>query len=160
MKTYKNFKLASIALLMGTPGAGFAQNIDANANAYAEYESSIDSINTTYQSYFPVKDPKGADDIVYDISFNNNGNLYQDNVNSKSTPINYSDTSAAQKIGYASNLCASQIAYNTLKAKGVALTSEQEAKYERVRAKFCLLISRSLVRTQQGSPLYRGKLGI
>lgn len=143
MKTYKNFKLASIALLMGTPGAGFAQNIDANANAYAEYESSIDSINTTYQSYFPVKDPKGADDIVYDISFNNNGNLYQDNVNSKSTPINYSDTSAAQKIGYASNLCASQIAYNTLKAKGVALTSEQEAKYERVRDKFCLLVSRA-----------------
>ncbi len=143
MKTYKKFKLASIALLMGTSGAGFAQNIDANANAYAEYESSIDSINTTYQSYFPVKDPKGADDIVYDISFNNNGNLYQDNVNSKSTPINYSDASAAQKIGYASNLCASQIAYNTLKAKGVALTSEQEAKYERVRDKFCLLVSRA-----------------
>lgn len=143
MKTYKMLKFASIALLMGTSGAALAQDIDANASAYADYESDIDSMNTTYQSYFPVKDPTGADDIVYDISFNNDGNLYQDNVNSKSTPITYSDTSAAKKIGYASNLCASQVAYNTLKAKGVALTPEQEARYERVRDKFCLLVSRA-----------------
>lgn len=129
--------------LLGASSTAFAQDIDANARAYADYESDIDSMNATYQSYFPVKDPTGADDIVYDISFNNDGNLYQDNVNSKSTRITYSDMSAAQKIGYANNLCASQVAYNTLKAKGVALTSEQEARYERVRDKFCLLVSRA-----------------
>jgi hypothetical protein len=142
MKMYKISKAASVALLMGTSGALFAQDIDANAIAYADYEPDVDSMNASYQSYFAVKDPKGADDTVYNMSFSSGGDVYK-NVDSMPNPITYTDTTAAQKIGYASNLCASQIAYNTLKAKGVALTSDQEAKYERVRDKFCLLVSRA-----------------
>lgn len=136
-------KVASSSILLLSSGVAIAQDIGANADAYANNESSIDSINATYQSYFAVKDPKGSDDTVYDMSFNNGGNVYQDNVKSQWTTINYTDLSAAQKLGYASNLCASQVAYNTLKAKGVALSADQEARYERVRDKFCLLVSRA-----------------
>lgn len=133
----------SAAILLAFSGAAAAQEIDTNVAAYAEYESDLDGMNSSYQSYFGVSDPKGTDDSVYDMSFSNGGNLYQDNVNSKWTKINYTDTSAAQKIGYASNLCAAQVAYTTLKAKGVALSAEQEARYERVRDKFCLLVNRA-----------------
>lgn len=143
MTFYTKIKLATCALLIGTSGSALAQDIEANASAYADYESSIDTMNTAYQGYFGVTSSSGSDDTVYDMSFNNGGNLYQDNVNSKWTTINYTDTSAAQKIGYASNLCATQVAYSTLKAKGVALSDEQEARYERVRDKFCLLVSRA-----------------
>lgn len=142
MKISDAFKVATCALLIGTSGAALAQNIDANASAYADNESDIDSMNATYESYFAVKDPNGTDDIVYDISFSNGGDLYKE-ANSISIPIKYTNTSAAQKIGYASNLCVTQVAYTTLKAKGVTLSSEQEARYERVRDKFCLLVNRA-----------------
>lgn len=133
---------SSLILLLTSIGVQ-AQDINANASAYADNESAIDSMNAAYQSYFAVTDPKGADDSVYDMSFNNGGNVYQDNVKSQWTTINYTDLSAAQKIGYASNLCASQVAYNALKTKGVTLSADQEARYERVRDKFCLLVSRA-----------------
>lgn len=143
MKTSHISKSISAAILLAFSGAAVAQEIETNVAAYADYESDLDGMNSSYQSYFGVSDPKGTDDSVYDMSFSNGGNLYQDNVNSKWTKINYTDTSAAQKIGYASNLCASQVAYTTLKAKGVALSAEQEARYERVRDKFCLLVNRA-----------------
>ena len=142
MKNRLIFKAVISSLLVGTPVAVFAQDMEANANAYADNESGIDSMNATYQSYFGVTSATGSDDTVYDISFNNGGNVYQDK-SSISTAINYTDTTAAQKIGYASNLCATQVAYNTLKAKGVALSADQEARYERVRDKFCLLVTRA-----------------
>lgn len=129
--------------MIAAPSNAFAQDISANASTYADYESSIDTLNNSYQSQFSVSDPKGADDTVYDMSFDNGGNLYQDNVNLKSSPTKYTDTSAAQKLGYATNLCATQVAYTTLKSKGVALSAEQEARYERVRDKFCLLVNRA-----------------
>ena len=132
MKNRLIFKAVISSLLVGTPVAVFAQDMEANANAYADNESGIDSMNATYQSYFGVTSSTGSDDTVYDMSFNNGGNVYQDK-SSTSTAINYTDTTAAQKIGYASNLCATQVAYNTLKAKGVALSADQEARYERVR---------------------------
>lgn len=142
--TSKNFvKIMSASLSLATSGVAFSQDIGSNVVAYADYEASVDSMNASYQSYFGVTDPKGADDTVYDMSFSNGGNLYQDNVNSNWSTISYSDTSAAQKIGYASNLCASQIAYTSLKAKGVTITADQEARYERVRDKFCLLVTRA-----------------
>ena len=142
MKNRLIFKAVISSLLVGTPVAVFAQDMEANANAYADNESGIDSMNATYQSYFGVTSSTGSDDTVYDMSFNNGGNVYQDK-SSISTAINYTDTTAAQKIGYASNLCATQVAYNTLKAKGVALSADQEARYERVRDKFCLLVTRA-----------------
>lgn len=129
--------------MIAAPSNAFAQDISSNASTYADYESSIDTLNNSYQSQFSVSDPKGADDTVYDMSFDNGGNLYQDNVNLKSSPTKYTDTSAAQKLGYATNLCATQVAYTTLKSKGVALSAEQEARYERVRDKFCLLVNRA-----------------
>jgi hypothetical protein len=143
MKIHKVYKFIAGSILLSTSQIALAQDLDANAEAYANYESDLDSMNNSYQNYFSVKDPKGSDDTVYDMSFNNGGNVYQDNVNSKWTEIKYTDTSAAQKIGYASNLCASQVAYTTLKAKGVALSADQEARYERVRDKFCLLVNRA-----------------
>lgn len=136
-------KAAAIITFALGSSAAFSQSLSDNVAAYADYESSIDSLNTTYQSFFSVKDPKGTDDTVYDVSFNNGGNIYQDNVKSNWTSINYTDASAAQKIGYANNLCSTQIAYANLKSKGVALSAEQEARYERVRDKFCLLVSRA-----------------
>ena len=142
MKNRLIFKALISSLLVGTPVAVFAQDMEANASAYADNESGIDSMNASYQSYFGVTSSTGSDDTVYDMSFNNGGNVYQDK-SSISTAINYTDTTAAQKIGYASNLCATQVAYNTLKAKGVALSADQEARYERVRDKFCLLVSRA-----------------
>lgn len=143
MKLYSFLKILSGSTVLAAAGPALAQDINANASAYADYEASIDSMNSAYQGYFGVQDPIGADDTVYDMSFSNGGNIYQDNVNSKWTTISYSNLTAAQKLGYASDLCASQVAYNTLKAKGVALTSEQEARYERVRDKFCLLVNRA-----------------
>ena len=128
---------------MVTPMSAFAEDIAANASAYADYESSIDSLNSSYQSRFSVSDPNGSDDTVYDLSFDNGGDLYRDNVNLAWPAINYTATSAAKKLGYATNLCASQVAYTTLKSKGVTLSAEQEARYERVRDKFCLLVSRA-----------------
>lgn len=128
---------------MATPMSAFAEDIAANASAYADYESSIDSLNSSYQSRFSVSDPNGSDDTVYDLSFDNGGDLYRDNVNLAWPAINYTATSAAKKLGYATNLCASQVAYTTLKSKGVTLSAEQEARYERVRDKFCLLVSRA-----------------
>ena len=142
MKNRQIFKAVISSLLVGTPVAVFAQDMEANASAYADNESGIDSMNASYQSYFGVTSSTGSDDTVYDMSFNNGGNVYQDK-SSISTAINYTDTTAAQKIGYASNLCATQVAYNTLKAKGVALSADQEARYERVRDKFCLLVTRA-----------------
>jgi hypothetical protein len=142
MKNRLIFKAVISSFLVGTPVAVFAQDMEANASAYADNESGIDSMNASYQSYFAVTSSTGSDDTVYDMSFNNGGNVYQDK-SSISTAINYTDTTAAQKIGYASNLCATQVAYNTLKAKGVALSADQEARYERVRDKFCLLVSRA-----------------
>jgi hypothetical protein len=142
MKNRLIFKALISSLLVGTPAAVFAQDMEANASAYADNESGIDSMNASYQSYFGVTSSTGSDDTVYDMSFNNGGNVYQDK-SSISTAINYTDTTAAQKIGYASNLCATQVAYNTLKAKGVALSADQEARYERVRDKFCLLVTRA-----------------
>lgn len=142
MKNRLIFKAVISSLLVGTPVAVFAQDMEANASAYADNESGIDSMNASYQSYFGVTSSTGSDDTVYDMSFNNGGNVYQDK-SSISTAINYTDTTAAQKIGYASNLCATQVAYNTLKAKGVALSADQEARYERVRDKFCLLVTRA-----------------
>jgi hypothetical protein len=142
MKNRLIFKALISSLLVGTPAAVFAQDMEANASAYADNESGIDSMNASYQSYFGVTSSTGSDDTVYDMSFNNGGNVYQDK-SSISTAINYTDTTAAQKIGYASNLCATQVAYNTLKAKGVALSVDQEARYERVRDKFCLLVTRA-----------------
>ena len=142
MKNRLIFKALISSLLVGTPVAVFAQDMEANASAYADNESGIDSMNASYQSYFGVTSSTGSDDTVYDMSFNNGGNVYQDK-SSISTAINYTDTTAAQKIGYASNLCATQVAYNTLKAKGVALSADQEARYERVRDKFCLLVTRA-----------------
>lgn len=123
--------------------SAFAEDIATNASAYADYESSIDSLNSSYQSRFSVSDPNGSDDTVYDLSFDNGGDLYRDNVNLAWPAINYTATSAAKKLGYATNLCASQVAYTTLKSKGVTLSAEQEARYERVRDKFCLLVSRA-----------------
>ncbi len=143
MSTIKILKVLPSVVILSAPISSFAQDIAANASAYADYEASVDELNNSYQSYFSVSDPKGSDDKVYDMSFNNGGNLYQDNVNSKWTAINYTDTTAAQKIGYASNLCSSQVAYTTLKSKGVVLSADQEARYERVRDKFCLLVSRA-----------------
>ncbi len=142
MKISNTFKAATCALLISTSGAAFAQNIEANASAYADYEADIETMNDSYESYFGVKDPKGTDDTVYNISFNNGGDQYKE-VSSVSTVVSYTDTTAAQKIGYASNLCSTQVAYNTLKTKGVALSADQEAKYERVRDKFCLLVNRA-----------------
>lgn len=142
MKNKLIFKALISSLLVGTPVTVCAQDMDANASAYADNESGIDSMNASYQSYFGVTSSTGSDDTVYDMSFNNGGNVYQDK-SSISTAINYTDTTAAQKIGYASNLCATQVAYNTLKAKGVALSADQEARYERVRDKFCLLVTRA-----------------
>ena len=142
MKNRQIFKAVISSLLVGTPVAVFAQDMEANASAYADNESGIDSMNASYQSYFGVTSSTGSDDTVYDMSFNNGGNVYQDK-SSISTAIKYTDTTAAQKIGYASNLCATQVAYNTLKAKGVALSADQEARYERVRDKFCLLVTRA-----------------
>lgn len=135
-------RMVSFSILVGMSCAAVAQDLQANVSAYADYESGIDTMNSTYQSYFAVKDPKGADDTVYDISFNNSGDLYKD-ISSISTAIAYTDASAAQKIGYASNLCATQAVYSALKTKGVALSSDQEARYERVRDKFCLLVNRA-----------------
>ncbi len=129
--------------LAATPSITIAQDLQSNASAYADNEDDIDSMNASYQSLFAVTDSAGADDTVYDMSFDNGGNDYQDNVQSKWTTINFTDTSAAQKLGYATNLCATQIAYTTLKSKGVALSADQEAKYERVRSKFCLLVNRA-----------------
>lgn len=143
MKISNAFKAATCALLIGTSSAAFAQSIEDNASAYADYETSVDTMNSSYQSYFGVTSSKASDDTVYDMSFNNGGNVYQDNVNSKWTSISYSNKTAAQKIGYANDLCATQVVYSTLKAKGVALSDEQEARYERVRDKFCLLVSRA-----------------
>lgn len=143
MKISNAIKAATCALLIGTSGVALAQDINANASAYADYEADIETMNDSYESYFGVKDPKGADDTVYDMSFNNGGNVSQDNVNAKFTAISYTDTTAAQKIGYASNLCATQVVYATLKLKGASLSADQEAKYERVRDKFCLLINRA-----------------
>lgn len=142
MKISNTFKAATCALLISTSGAAFAQSIEANASAYADYEADIETMNDSYESYFGVKDPKGTDDTVYNISFNNGGDQYKE-VNSVSTVVSYTDTTAAQKIGYASNLCSTQVAYNTLKTKGVSLSADQEAKYERVRDKFCLLVNRA-----------------
>jgi len=143
MKNRKLFKVLMGSLLIGSPVTAFAQDIGANASAYADYEASVDDMNASYQSYFGVTSATGSDDVVYNMSFNNGGNLYQDNVNLVSSAVNFTGKTAAQKIGYASDLCASQVAYNTLKAKGVALSDEQEAGYERVRDKFCLLVSRA-----------------
>nr|WP_315458068.1 hypothetical protein [uncultured Sphingorhabdus sp.] len=142
MKISNTFKAATCALLISTSGAAFAQSIEANASAYADYEADIETMNDSYESYFGVKDPKGTDDTVYNISFNNGGDQYKE-VSSVSTVVSYTDTTAAQKIGYASNLCSTQVAYNTLKTKGVSLSADQEAKYERVRDKFCLLVNRA-----------------
>ncbi len=143
MKNRKLFKALIGSLLIGAPVTAFAQDIGANASAYADYEASVDDMNASYQGYFGVTSATGSDDVVYNMSFNNGGNLYQDNVNVVPNPVNFTGKTAAQKIGYASDLCASQVAYNTLKAKGVALSDEQEARYERVRDKFCLLVSRA-----------------
>ena len=99
MKNGKINKALIASLLIGTPVTAFAQDIEANASAYADYEASVDTMNTSYQSYFGVTSSKASDDIVYDMSFNNGGNVYQDNVNSKWTSISYSNTTAAQKIG-------------------------------------------------------------
>lgn len=130
------------SLLIGTSAAAFAQDITANASAYADYETDIDSAHASYQSYFQVKDTTGADDTVYNMSFSNGGNVYK-NADSAANPISYTNATAAQKIGYASDLCTTQVAYNTLKAKGAALSADQEAQYTRVHDKFCLLVSRA-----------------
>lgn len=143
MKIFKLTRVLSGLTIMATPMSAFAEDIAANASAYADYESSIDSLNSSYQSRFSVSDPNGSDDTVYDLSFDNGGDLYRDNVNLAWPAINYTATSAAKKLGYATNLCASQVAYTTLKSKGVTLSAEQEARYERVRDKFCLLVSRA-----------------
>lgn len=143
MKNKQLFKVLIGSLLIGAPVTAFAQDIAANVTAYGDYESGIDDMNASYQSYFGVTNSTGSDDVVYNMSFNNGGNLYQDNVNLVSSAVNFTGKTAAQKIGYANDLCASQVAYNTLKAKGVALSDEQEARYERVRDKFCLLVSRA-----------------
>lgn len=143
MKIFKLTRALSGLTIMATPMSAFAEDIAANASAYADYESSIDSLNSSYQSRFSVSDPNGSDDTVYDLSFDNGGDLYRDNVNLAWPAINYTATSAAKKLGYATNLCASQVAYTTLKSKGVTLSAEQEARYERVRDKFCLLVSRA-----------------
>lgn len=143
MNVSKMPRLVTCLIAIATPATAFAQDIAANASTYADFETSIDSLSATYQTYFSVKDPNGSDDTVYDLSFDNGGNLYRDNVNLQSSAVNFNDATAAQKIGYASNLCASQVAYTTLKAKGVALSADQEARYERVRDKFCLLVNRA-----------------
>lgn len=143
MKIFKLTRALSGLTIIATPMSAFAEDIATNASAYADYESSIDSLNSSYQSRFSVSDPSGSDDTVYDLSFDNGGDLYRDNVNLAWPAINYTATSAAKKLGYATNLCASQVAYTTLKSKGVTLSAEQEARYERVRDKFCLLVSRA-----------------
>ena len=143
MKIFKLTRALSGLTIIATPMSAFAEDIATNASAYADYESSIDSLNSSYQSRFSVSDPNGSDDTVYDLSFDNGGDLYRDNVNLAWPAINYTATSAAKKLGYATNLCASQVAYTTLKSKGVTLSAEQEARYERVRDKFCLLVSRA-----------------
>ena len=143
MKIFKLTRALSGLTIIATPMSAFAEDIATNASAYADYESSIDSLNSSYQSRFSVSDPNGSDDTIYDLSFDNGGDLYRDNVNLAWPAINYTATSAAKKLGYATNLCASQVAYTTLKSKGVTLSAEQEARYERVRDKFCLLVSRA-----------------
>lgn len=143
MKIFKLTRALAGLTIIATPMSAFAEDIATNASAYADYESSIDSLNNSYQSRFSVSDPNGSDDTVYDLSFDNGGDLYRDNVNLAWPAINYTATSAAKKLGYATNLCASQVAYTTLKSKGVTLSAEQEARYERVRDKFCLLVSRA-----------------
>lgn len=143
MTFFKQYQIVAGALLLLDSGIAAAQSLEANASSYADYESAIDSISATYQGYFGVSDPAGADDVVYDMSFDNGGNLYRDNVNMQSNAVNFTDTTAAQKIGYASNLCSTQVAYTQLKAKGVALSPDQEARYERVRDKLCLLVKRA-----------------
>lgn len=143
MKIFKLTRALSGLTIIATPMSAFAEDIATNASTYADYESSIDSLNSSYQSRFSVSDPNGSDDTVYDLSFDNGGDLYRDNVNLAWPAINYTATSAAKKLGYATNLCASQVAYTTLKSKGVTLSAEQEARYERVRDKFCLLVSRA-----------------
>lgn len=143
MKIFKLTRALAGLTIIATPMSAFAEDITTNASAYADYESSIDSLNNSYQSRFSVSDPNGSDDTVYDLSFDNGGDLYRDNVNLAWPAINYTATSAAKKLGYATNLCASQVAYTTLKSKGVTLSAEQEARYERVRDKFCLLVSRA-----------------
>lgn len=135
---------ATVGLAMAlNSAAAFGADLQTSASSYADYESEIDGLSTSYQNLFAVSDPKGADDVVYDMSFDNGGNLYQDNVQSKSATVNYNDLSAAQKIGYANNLCTSQVAYTTLQAKGVALSADQQARYERVRDKFCMFVKRA-----------------
>ena len=94
MNFYKYFGIVSGSIILISSGAAYAQDIDANASAYADYETSIDSMNASYQSYFAVKDPNGADDTVYNTSFNNSGNVYQ-NLDSTSSAIKYTDATAA-----------------------------------------------------------------
>lgn len=141
LTSIRNICLSVIAVLPST--AAFAETLEKNVSTYASYEDELDSINATYQGYFGVSDPAGKDDTVYDMSFSNGGDFYKDNVQSKWTAINFNDLTAAQKIGYASNLCQSQVVYNTLKSKGVALPSDQQERYERVRDKFCLVVQRA-----------------
>lgn len=53
------------------------------------------------------------------------------------TKMTYSDMSASQMIGYASDLCASHVTYNQLVAKGVKV---DQGKFNDARDKFCKLV--------------------
>lgn len=132
----------STAMILIASGTASAQNLADSASAYAGYEDEIDDAHVSYQSYFGVSDPNGADDTVYDISFSNGNDHYKD-VDSVHKSITYTNLTAAQKIGYANDLCKNQVVYNSLKAKGVSLPADEAARYERVRDKFCLLVQRA-----------------
>lgn len=134
--------IITLAMIFAASSAANAQNLEDSASAYAGYEDEIDDAHESYQNYFGVSDPNGADDTVYSISFSNGGNHYQD-VSSISKRKSYTNLDAAQKIGYANDLCKNQVVYNTLKTKGVSLPADEEKRYERVRDKFCLLVQRA-----------------
>jgi hypothetical protein len=132
----------SLLLIIPVESA-FGADLKTNALNYGDLEKDLDSANAIYQDVFKVSDPNGNDDVVYNLSFNNGGNIYQDDVRSQWPKVDYSDLSAAQAIGYASDLCNSQVTYAQIQAKGVTLTSQEQTKFNNARTKFCLIVKRA-----------------
>lgn len=119
-----------------------AADLKTNAQKFGNFESQIDSLTSTYNGYFGLTQADGSDDHVYDISFNNGGNIYTDNVQSKWPEVSYSDLTAAQSLSYANDLCNSQVTLAQVLAK-TALTDDEQKRFNNVRSKFCSLVKRA-----------------
>lgn len=125
---------------------GLLALVSLHSSAQASATDDLASLQAQVDNYLSASMMSEIDSLLSSYSALKLGQTYSadspvppksDNTDATWKKITYSDASASQLIGYASDQCVSHTTYDQLVAKGVKL---DQAKFNNTRDKFCKLV--------------------